>query len=128
MKIWIIDDEQVSLFLTHQVIISSGYTEDIHSFLSAEEALSTLMATNEHERPAIILLDMNMPVMSGWEFLDAIVPLWNEFREKSKIFILTSSLDFSDGAIAKDHPLVAGCILKPFKGDSLKLITSQHIE
>lgn len=126
MKIFIIDDEQVSLFITQRMFGMNGVKEEIHSFLCAEEALGVLRKGTKKEFPDVILLDLNMPVMSGWDFLDELYLLWPKVCEKCKIYILTSSLNSLDKQKAKEHPLIAGLIHKPISSDSIKLIASQR--
>jgi CheY-like chemotaxis protein len=62
----------------------------------------------------VIFLDLNMPEMDGWEFLQALQPRQQELAGRVKIYILTSSLDQQDQQTARDYPLVAGFLLKPF--------------
>lgn len=124
MKIFLIDDEEVSLFLTQQMLVNSGLTEDIHPFMTAEEAINYLKACNEDDIPNVILLDLSMPVMNGWEFLDALAPLGDGFTEKCRIYILTSSLDDTDEEGAKSHPMVSGLLQKPISRKSVRIISS----
>jgi CheY-like chemotaxis protein len=123
MKIFIVDDEEVSLYLTREVLALNGM-EDIHNFLSAEEALDSLSKCNDKSLPDIILLDLNMPVMDGWEFLRALAPLGSRFKEKCSIYMLTSSLSRSGESRAKENPLVAGLIYKPINSENIRLISS----
>lgn len=126
MKVFIIDDEEISLFLIQKMLAMNGLAEDIHTFLSADEALGFVAEGKEEDFPDIILLDLNMPVMNGLEFLDALGHHRPECREKCSIYILTSSLDFSDEDAARGHPLVAGFIRKPVTIDNLRLINTQR--
>ena len=125
MKIFIIDDEEVSLFIAKRLLALKGLAEDIHIFLSAEEALCFIQEGMEEEIPDVILLDLNMPVMNGWQFLDALEGKWAMGMNKCSIFILTSSLDYFDGVRAKEHPMVSGLIFKPLSNESLNLVVAQ---
>ena len=117
---FIIDDEEISLFLTQRMLLHHFVGADIHPFISAEEALSSLKEDVNH--PEVILLDLNMPVMSGWEFLEGVGALGGEFRKECRIYVLTSSLDSSDEEAIKSHPLVSGLMHKPISIENIKLL------
>ena len=124
MKVFIIEDEEVSLFLTQQVLINSKVTNEIHSFLSAEEAFRSIQAGSDEDVPDVILLDLNLPVMDGWGFLDALMPHWEGLKKKCRIYILTSSLDSFDEEKAKTHSMVSGLLSKPINRESVRIIDS----
>lgn len=73
----------------------------------------------------MVLLDLNMPVMNGWEFLDALVPYEQELRGSCHIYILTSSLALADLEKSKRYNLVAGLIHKLLDSGEIRTIRSQ---
>jgi CheY-like chemotaxis protein len=124
MLTYIIDDEPISLFLTEQVLRQEGVMSPIRPFQAAEEALQSLVSRLTTEVPDVILLDLNMPLMNGWEFLEALQPHTAELAGRCHIYILTSSLALADTARAKDFALVSGVIHKPLNEDEVQSI--QH--
>lgn len=125
MKTLIIDDDKISLFLTRQTLAEAGYTGDTLSFLSSEEALSALLQDLAADIPRLILLDLNMPRMDGWEFLEALRPYTQQLLGRCRIYILTSSLDLSDTARSEEELLVCGVIHKPMAPSDIQVILSQ---
>ncbi|WP_460924608.1 response regulator [Pontibacter brevis] len=105
MHTFIVDDDHVSIFLTEQALRKAGVPK-ISTFLSAEQALVHLMKSPTDSLPDFILLDLNMPYMSGWDFLDALEPFEWKRWEKTKIYILTSSLDQKDSTRSNDYPML----------------------
>ena len=75
MKIFIIDDDESSNFLTRMMLVLQGAKQEITTFLSATDALEVLEKSNDTDIPDIILLDLDMPFFNGWDFLEALSAL-----------------------------------------------------
>jgi CheY-like chemotaxis protein len=124
MLTYLIDDDAISLFLAEQVLRQAGITAPIRLFAAAEEALHFLVSHLPTEVPELLLLDLNMPMMNGWQFLEALRPHAAALAGRCHIYILTSSLALADTARAKDFALVRGVIHKPLNEDEVQGI--QH--
>ncbi|KAA9345607.1 response regulator [Adhaeribacter soli] len=122
MNVFLIDDDELSTFLTRHWLVREGLCEEVQTFISAEEALTSLEQCPDYLLPQVIFLDLNMPVMSGWEFLDALSPQAARLKSRTQIYILTSSLDLNDEMRSKDYDLVAAFIHKPIKSEDIQLI------
>lgn len=118
-KAYIIDDDEVSLFLTSMLLESGSYVREIESFESAENALKTLENLDTNAIPNVIFLDLNMPDLSGWEFLDIISLQEQKYINRCKVIILSSSVDVMEKEKAKDYKLVAAFLHKPLDEDEL---------
>jgi CheY-like chemotaxis protein len=94
-----------------------GILENVYEFLDAGDALIALSKLNE-DQIVVIFLDLNMPVMNGWEFLDKYNELYQ--RRKDHIVILSSSIDFLDRQKAKLYPVVYDFIEKPLSMDKIR--------
>jgi CheY-like chemotaxis protein len=114
MRTVLIDDDATTVFLTMRLFQREGLGEALTAFVSPVEAVAFLrqQALNS-TLPQVILLDLNMPLMSGWDVLDALKPLESHLRGHCAIYILTSSLAPIDMTRARECPLVAGVIHKP---------------
>lgn len=117
---YIIDDDKLSIKLMSMLISKNNFCEEIVSFYNPKNALDELKsnATHPSKLPDVILLDLNMPVLDGWQFLDEFVLI--EFTKKIVVFIVSSSIDPSDLEMAKNYPIVKDYIIKPLSSEKLK--------
>lgn len=112
--VWIIDDDLVSQFATEYSIQQSNYATTIKSFDKVSESLESLKEciSNATGIPHIILLDLVMPEMDGWEFLDQVEKMVG-WKDKMNVYIISSFVNSKDRDLAKNHPLVQGYFDKP---------------
>lgn len=110
----VIDDDPVSLFLTSELILHAIEEVELHTFQRANDALHFL---NNAQNELLVLLDLNMPVMNGWEFLDACI----NFGIKVEVYILSSSVNPSDISKSKSYPQVTKFLSKPLNTNDLEL-------
>lgn len=125
----LIDDDFISVFLTEKLLRREEFSEQITSFQSPQQALEHVQQAIPDNVPDIILLDLNMPLMSGWDFLEAIRPQEAQLAGRCLIYILTSSLAPTDKIKAKEYGgLVAGVINKPLDRAKVHAIRAQVTE
>ena len=96
---------------------------DIEVFTDAELALASIenqTPINPSESRTVILLDINMPLMNGWDFLDQFSELEKNLCKSYVIFMLSSSLDKDDLQRAEDNDLISGYLSKPLNFSYLK--------
>jgi PAS domain S-box-containing protein len=116
-SIWFIDDDLINNMLSERLMKRVLPKVQSKSYTNAEEAL-TIILNNDEELPDLIFLDINMPVMNGWEFLDALTI----HKISIPIFMLTSSIDPRDQEKAVAYAQVNDFISKPLREERLKLI------
>lgn len=121
--IYIVDDNLVSQFATQIVLEQSSSPCTVKCFDDGEQALDAIQAsiTKEEGLPKIILLDLNMPKVDGWEFLDQIKNTKN-IKTKIDIFIISSFTNSQDRSRAHEHTLVEGYFEKPLSKTSIDKI------
>ncbi len=121
--ICIIDDDPIYQILINKIIAMSKTEYDVISFKNGKEALDSLTASMEESLPEIILLDIEMPVMDGWDFMSHIEKALSKKRKKSSIYIVSSSIAHEDKEKAKSFPEIAGYFSKPMDTNKILEIT-----
>lgn len=118
-NIFIIDDDEIFVFLATKAIEDTHLVDQIKIFGNGEEAINHLkqIADDTELLPDIILLDLSMPVMDGWKFLDEYILLRNKIKKKITIYIISSSISPYDIERAKNISLVSDFIVKPLSKD-----------
>jgi CheY-like chemotaxis protein len=126
-SILLVDDDDISNFINQRVIASANITEHIHITKNGLEALKYLRTQcNEKNEscPEVILLDVKMPVMDGFEFLEEFEMTEKHLAGTIKIILLTSSNNPSDIEQAKKYN-ISGYINKPLTSDKLNEVFAQ---
>jgi CheY-like chemotaxis protein len=102
-SILLVDDDNIFNFLNKKVLVGMGVTDEIHVALNGNEALKLLnnYFSGTQSFPRVIFLDLNMPIMDGFGFIEAFQRLNNTQNEKTLIVIVTSSQDPEDLKRAK---------------------------
>jgi two-component system, chemotaxis family, chemotaxis protein CheY len=125
-KVYIIDDDEVTLYLTGLVLSLYAPDSCSTSFQDGAEALAAIQLDAENNQmPSLILLDLNMPVMNGFRFLEELDSLCTALADKPQLYILTSSLDKVDKIACLQHKLVLDVIEKPLTEEKLYEIEKQ---
>lgn len=115
----LVDDDPINNLINKRLISKTKVSERVEEFLEAEKALEKLNSLAEDEN-ALILLDINMPVMNGWDFLNFYVEKLQ--HRPDKIVMLSSSIDFHDRVKANSYACVKGFIEKPLTPEKFQSI------
>ncbi|MBB1195106.1 response regulator [Flavobacterium sp. SOK18b] len=121
----IIEDEPIHLFITKKLINMTGMVESLLIFSNGKEAYDKLKAIflASEKLPEIILLDLNMPVWDGWQFLEEFTKI--PIKTKVIIYILTSSDNPDDIKKAETYSMSKNYLIKPISLDQLKIVLSE---
>lgn len=120
----VIDDDPINNLLCTKNIKKNVQDADVITFTEAGIGLDYIKShfNVPNVGNAILFLDINMPTMSGWEFMDEFQNVTPEIKDHISIYILSSSVSEVDRLKAKIHPNVIDYIEKPLLADTLKTI------
>ncbi|WP_396194982.1 response regulator [Flavobacterium sp.] len=122
MKYILIDDDPIINLVHKKIIKNADYEAEITDFSSGKKALD-YFKKNTNSQGEIVLLDINMPEMNGFEFLDELIKSKNINWVQLNIYILTSSLNIKDREQAAKYPMLKGYLEKPLNINNLMELT-----
>lgn len=113
-NILIVDDDPVFRFTATRMLRATNAAGDVHASNNGPEALEYLQSVNlSRSLPDVIFLDINMPGMNGWEFLEEYEKLYRQHLHHTNIYIISSSMDRNDLRRAKENKCVTDYLVKP---------------
>jgi CheY-like chemotaxis protein len=121
-----VDDDPITLMLFKKVVYKAAFAKEIIEATNGEEAIRLINSISDQAiQPQLIFLDLNMPVMGGWEFLDLFNNSSYYTSNKTKIVILTSTIDPEDINKSKTYPNVIEFLSKPITVETLDYLKSK---
>lgn len=126
--ILLVDDDEPTNFLHQLVIEESSCCEHVVAKNGGASALEYLKSAvkNGDPHPDMILLDINMPGMNGWEFLENYDQLIDEAKARVVVVMLTTSMNPADDNKARESGVIAKFLNKPLTEEMLKGLLKQH--
>ena len=126
-KLLCVDDDKITLTLINLIVKKASFADEIITKMNGQEALDfyiDLCHTSTSENyPELIFLDLNMPCMNGWDFLDEFVKQFHTRFSKTRVVILSSSIAPSEKAKAAKYPIVIDYLSKPLTINALKTLS-----
>lgn len=124
-NILLVEDDPITVMVCDRIIKITDFAENVSSCNNGKAALDHLISLGEKDQdiPEIIFLDINMPVMNGWDFLAEFEKVQHNIKQLPRIYILSSTVDPEDYKRAKSFPLVQDFISKPLSKESLEKIS-----
>ena len=130
IKILIIDDDPTTAYLHKRLIDGFGVAHQVEIAYSGEEALQLIWhyirTQNEDKIPQLIFVDLNMPTMDGFEFLEAYGRLDFENKDSVVVSVLSSSYARRDTNRVKEFPVVNDYVVKPLNEEKVMDLMQKH--
>lgn len=126
-QLTLVDDDELFVYLTIKSIKQTNLVDDIQVFGNGLDALNFLKENmgNTEALPEVMLLDLSMPIMNGWQFLEEYTKLNPILGKKITIYICSSSISPDDIARSKTINAVSDYIIKPLTKDKLIAMVKQ---
>ncbi len=111
----LIDDDEIFTYIIKKIIEESDIAEHINIFSNGRDAINYLseVANEVVLLPKVIFLDLNMPLLDGWGFLDEYIRLKPKLCRKINLYVITSSVSHYDHEKSKEYSDITDFIVKP---------------
>lgn len=126
-SILLVEDDRAMNFIHEHLIRKSERCNNIITTYNGKEGIDYLESMSAEKMPALIFLDINMPVLNGWEFIEQFKDLSEDKRSKIKVYMVTTSSSSIDIQRAEEDPDIAGFITKPLKKEILEEIIDARL-
>ncbi len=128
-KLFVVDDDSIYHLITSHMIKNTHIVENVEYFFNGYEAIEFLKAKKDQpsELPDIIFLDLFMPIMDGWGFLEEYTKMKEMIKKEITIYIISSSISPSDIQRAKTMNEVSDFIIKPLDKDKFYQIVDNYL-
>ncbi|MFS4415871.1 response regulator [Maribacter sp. 2307ULW6-5] len=120
----VIDDDPIFIYGIKRMMRDIDFCKDVTVYNNGQDALDGLREMREgHDKlPQVIFLDLNMPIMNGWDFLDEFIKIRPPNSSKTLVYVISSSVDPKDISKVNDYALVSNYILKPITPADLEKV------
>lgn len=127
INVFVIDDDDIYQFTTGVTLKSIPSVKSIKNFYDGAEAMDHILEhlNDQSQLPDLVLLDINMPVMDGFQFMEEFIEVLPKLNKEVKVYMVSSSLDSIDMKKAKRIDAITDYLIKPVNSMNLKEIVSK---
>ncbi len=120
-EVLLVEDDPITILVCDRIIKMSEFADKVTTCENGKIAIDFLSSFgHENQIPPIIFLDINMPVMNGWDFLEEFEMVKSSFKELPRIYLLSSTVDPEDYKKAKKYSQVQNFMSKPLTKQALE--------
>ena len=126
-RVCLIDDDHIFVYGAKRLMREIDFYEDLSVFSNGQEALDHFIKVLQtgDSMPSLLFLDLNMPIMTGWEFLEELLNLPGIQTDGMAIYIMSSSVDPRDLERIQAYPIIKNYILKPMTMEDLQGVRAE---
>lgn len=121
----VVDDSKLDCFIAEKIIKNTGRVQNCNVFQQAGDALEFINSQTPDGTKNIVFVDIQMPVMNGFEFVEAFEALPSEKIQNHNIYMLSSSINENDIAKVKGYSSVKKFLNKPLTNDTISTVLSE---
>jgi CheY-like chemotaxis protein len=124
-NVCLVDDDKVYQFTSKMILEATQLTNKITTFFNGKDAIDFFLDVQNHQMellPDVIFLDINMPIMNGWNFLEEFDKIYDSLPKKVLIYVVSSSVDESDMEKSKSFMSVTDYVIKPINKEKYRLL------
>jgi CheY-like chemotaxis protein len=129
-NIVLIDDNKLTNFFHKKILERIDCAEEIHAFENAESALEFISSSigKDSQKRDLIILDLNMPGMNGWEFIEEYRNFTEDIKANVNVIMLSSSINPDDKTKASEIKEIAEFCIKPLMEESTKDLIRKYFD
>lgn len=126
---YIVDDDDIYQFMASRTIKMTNMVNAIKTFPNGKSAVDYILTHSEDSEtlPDVIFLDINMPIMNGWEFLEEFNRIKSLLKKDIKVCMVSSSIDEVDIRRAEENENVYKFMSKPVKQQKFQEVLSEFV-
>lgn len=126
----VIDDNKLDCFIAEKIILNTGLSEKVKTFTDAQKALDFIAGTvpETTDEKGIVIVDIQMPLMNGFEFVEAFESLSEPVQERYFIFVLSSTINETDLNRVRNYRTVKHLIDKPLTSQKLSFLVDRLLD
>ncbi len=122
----VVDDSKLDCFIAEKIIKNTGKCEQCSVFQQAQDALEYIKNATDNNIDTIVFVDIQMPVMNGFQFVEAFEALPDDQKLSYNIFMLSSSINENDIAKVKGYASVKHFLNKPLTNDAINAVLEEY--
>lgn len=122
----VIDDSKLDCFIAQKIIQNTNRSESIYTFQQVSDALDHLKNLPHPSGRTVIFVDIQMPVMNGFDFVEAFEQMPSDHKENYTIYMLSSSINENDIARVRSYASVKQFLNKPLTGKTMSMVLEDN--